>query len=112
MTPAYTNGLPTLVKLPTGYRQWNNTGLALANLAAWHLQRIGNTGILAAPPEPATTQAIGSIPNPAATQRRVWLDEPPGAVPFDEQGTFQLSSLVAAVDMPVVTFIVPQGFDG
>ena len=85
-----TNGLPNLVAIPQGYQTLNTYGMELMNLAAWHLQRIGYSGILAALPESGSMQPLGSPPNPAATQRRVWLDEPPGSVPFDEQGTVAL----------------------
>jgi hypothetical protein len=107
-----TNGLPNLVQIPQGYAPLNTYGMQLYNLAAWHLQRIGNTGILAAPPEPASTQAIGSIPNPAATQRRVWLDEPPGSIPFDEQGQLSLPLPQLGVVFTIFQFQVPQGLDG
>lgn len=108
--------LPNLVPVPKGYRTPNNYGLALSNLAAWHLVRIGNTGLLSAPPEPASSQAIGSIPNPAATQRRVWLEEPPGSIPFDEQATGAIPPAnvppAPPMDTVILTFAVPQGFDG
>lgn len=110
--PVTTNGLPNLVQIPQGYAPLNSSAMELYNLAAWHLQRIGNSGILAAPPEPASTQAIGSLPNPAATQRRVWLDEPPGSVPFDEQGMLNLPLSSTATNFVILTFTVPQGFDG
>jgi hypothetical protein len=90
----------------------NSEAMQLANLAAWHLQRIGNTGVLAAPPEPASSQAIGSIPNPAAVQGRVWIDEPPGSVSFDKQGTLALPLPLTGLDVPILTFVVPQGLDG
>lgn len=103
--------LPNLVVIPKGYAALNPEGMELANLAAWHMQRIGNTGMLAAPPEGVSLQPLGSIPNPAATQRRVWLDEPPGSIPFDEQGTLTIP-VTPGVDFPVVSFTVPQGSDG
>jgi len=107
------NDLPNLVAIPKGYAPLNSDGMQLANLAAWHLQRIHNSGFLAASPEPASSQPIGSLPNPAATQRRVWLDEPPGSVPFDEQGTIPIPlPTLQGVDTPVVTMVVPQGYDG
>jgi hypothetical protein len=103
--------LPNLVVVPKGYAPLNADGLALANLAAWHMQRIGNTGMLAAPPEGVSLQPLGTMPNPASTQRRVWLDEPPGSVPFDEQNTASIP-LAGGVDKAVVTMVVPQGYDG
>lgn len=105
-----TGVLPNLVTIPKGYAL-NADGMALANLAAWHMQRIGNTGMLAAPPEGVSSQPLGSIPNPAATQRRVWLDEPPGSIPFDEQGTLSIP-VTPGVDVPVLVMVVPQGYDG
>ena len=62
--------LPNLITIPKGYAPLNQDGLGLANLAAWHMQRIGNTGMLASPPEGTSLLPLGSIPNPAATQRR------------------------------------------
>ena len=106
------NSLPNLVSTPPGYAQLNSPGMELANLALWHLQRIGNSGILAALPEGACMQPLGSIPNPAATQRRVWLDEPPGSIPFDQQGTLPLPLATPGVDVVVTSITVPQGFDG
>lgn len=112
------NGLPNLVSIPQGYQPLNSYGLELMNLAAWHLQRIGYSGILAALPESGSLQPLGTPPNPAATQRRVWLDEPPGSVPFDEQATLALpvpgtgAGGLASPITPVLTFNVPQGFDG
>lgn len=103
--------LPNLVTVPKGYAPLNAEGMELANLAAWHMQRIGNTGMLAAPPESMNLQPLGSIANPAATQRRVWLDEPPGAIPFDEQATLPIPT-TPGVDIPVLVMLVPQGYDG
>src|SRR6516164_474842 len=105
--------LPNLVQIPPGYRALNSPAMELANLALWHQLRIGNTGLLAAPNEPVTTSPMGSIPNPAATQRRVWLDEPPGSVPFDDVGTIALPpGQLSPIDTPVLTFTVPRGSDG
>lgn len=110
---ASSNQLPNLVVIPKGYAPLNSDGMQLANLAAWHLQRIGNTGLLSAPPEPASTQAIGSVPNPAATQRRVWLEEPPGSIPFDEQNSAPLpAAVVPPADTTIMEWMVPHGFDG
>jgi hypothetical protein len=107
------NGIPNLVSVPKGHAPLNSAGMQLANLAAWHLIRIGNTGVLSAPPEPASSQAIGSIPNPAATQKRVWLDEPPGSVPFDYQKALAVPpSAGFGIIVPVVQFTVPIGLDG
>lgn len=103
--------LPNLVNMPRGYMPLNPAGLELANLAAWHQTRIGDMGMLAAPPEGAITQPLGMPANPTATSKRVWLDEPPGAVPFDEQGSATLSG-VAGTIVPVLTITVPAGFDG
>ena len=103
--------LPNIVGVPKGYMSFNAAGLALANLAAWHQTRIGDMGYLAAPPEGAVTQPIGFPANPAATFRRVWLDEPPGSVPFDEQSYIPLSG-VAGTTTTVLTVTVPAGFDG
>ena len=103
--------IPNLVNVPKGYAPLNPSGQQLANLALWHLNRIGNTGMLAAPPEGTATQPLGSVPNPAATQRRVWLDEPPGSIPFDEQGTIPIPG-PTGIDTVILQFFVPQGFDG
>lgn len=110
---ATTNGtaLPNLVNIPAGYAPLNSAGMELANLAAWHQQRIGNMGLLAAPPEGAVTQPLGMPANPAATSRRVWLDEPPGSVPFDEQASLALTGTVQP-EVTVLTLNVPLGFDG
>ena len=103
--------LPNLVVIPKGYQTLNQSGMELANLAAWHYQRIGNSGILAAPPEPGSNSILGSAANPIAAKRTVWLDEPSGAVPFDEQGTVFIP-LAPNVDTTITAFTVPQGFDG
>ena len=108
--------VPNIIRLPSGYGPLNSEGMQLANLALWHLNRIGNTGYLATSPESHTVQpeTLGTIGNPAATQRRVWLDEPPGTVPFDEQASYPLTVGIglANVNYPVLTVVVPQGFDG
>ena len=105
--------LPNLVQVPKGYAPLNSEGLDLANLAAWHQQRIGQMGLLAIPPEGATSQPLGVPANPVATSQRVWVNEPPGSVPFDEQGGITLGAVpTPGVDQPVVTMIVPHGFDG
>lgn len=103
--------LQNIVKTPQGYRPLNSAGRDLANLAAWHMARIGQMGYLAAPPEGAVTQPIGLPANPAATSKRVWLDEPPGAVPFDEQANGELTGIAGATTT-VLTLRVPAGFDG
>lgn len=105
--------LPNLVSIPAGYAVPNTEGMDLMNLAAWHYQRIGQMGYLAAPPEGSLAQPLGMPSNPASTSRRVWLDEPPGSIPFDEQGSLALPTTAGAgVFVPVVTFTVPLGFDG
>ena len=109
-TPA-TPILPNVVVQSAGFANYNTDGLQLANLAAWHLIRIGNTGMLAAPPEPATTQAIGSAPNPAATSRRVWVEEPPGSIPFLEENAIDIPT-PGTGDVDILNYVVPQGFDG
>lgn len=103
--------LPNLVNIPQGYAPLNPIGMDLANLAAWHQQRIGQMGLLAVPPEGALSQPIGMPANPASTSRRVWLDEPPGSVPFDEQASLPLTG-APAVEVAVLTVVVPAGFDG
>ena len=103
--------LPILVQVPKGYAPLNEAGLQLANLAAWHQQRIGQMGLLAIPPEGATGQPLGMPANPAATFRRVWLEEPPGSVPFDEQASYALTGAVAP-EVTVLRMQVPLGFDG
>ena len=104
--------LPNLVSYPPGYAVPNEYGIDLSNLAAWHFERIGQMGYLAAPPEGSLTQPLGMPSNPAATSRRVWVEEPPGSVPFDEQASLILPALPASTDVPVLTFQVPFGFDG
>ena len=105
--------LPNLVSFPKGYAVPNSEGINLANLAAWHFERIGQMGYLAAPPEGSLSQPLGMPSNPAATSRRVWIEEPPGSIPFDEQDTLALPpSGGVGVDTPVLTFTVPFGFDG
>ena len=111
-TKSTNTDLPNLVVTPKGYAPLNAEGLELANLALWHMARIGNTGMLAAPPEGSISLPLGSVPNPAATQRRVWLDEPPGSVPFDEQDTLTPIPVTPGVDTTVLQMIVPQGYDG
>lgn len=103
--------LPNLVRRPQGYMPLNHAGLDLANLAAWHQTRIGDMGMLAAPPEGAVTQPLGMPANPTATSKRVWLDEPPGAIPFDEQSSAVLTG-VGGQTTVVLTMQVPAGFDG
>lgn len=105
------NTLPSLVHIPKGYAPLNPVGMDLANLAAWHQQRIGQMGLLAVPPEGAISQPIGMPANPASTSRRVWLDEPPGSVPFDEQNSYTLTGAVAP-EVTILTVVVPAGFDG
>lgn len=105
--------LPNLVSIPKGYAVPNAEGIDLLNLAAWHYQRIGQMGYLAAPPEGSLAQPLGMPSNPASTSRRVWLDEPPGSIPFDEKGSLVLPpSAGFGVDVAVITFRVPLGFDG
>ena len=103
-----TDNLPTIV---TSRVPLNAAGLELANLAAWHLLRIANTGILAGAP-PANTQPIGTPANPAATRRAPWLEEPPGAVPFLEQGQASLPLGTLNSDTVVLKMQCPQGSDG
>lgn len=106
------NTIPTIVTTPKGYAPLNSSGIQLANLAAWHQQRIGQMGLLAIPPEGATSQPLGMPANPTAVSQRVWVSEPPGSVPFDEQGGISLGAPQPGVDIPVVTMTVPYGFDG
>lgn len=103
--------LPNLVQNRPGYSPMNPTAVELANLAAWHMERIGQMGYLAAPPEGATTQPLGMPANPAWTARRVWLDEPPGSIPFDEQAEVEFTG-VAGTTTTILTLVVPAGFDG
>lgn len=104
--------LPALVTTQKGVPPLNPEGLQLYNLAAWHVLRIGNTGMLAAGPEGSASQPLGSIPNPAATQRRVWLDEPPGSVSFNEKGFLQLPPAALDTDVILLSFNIPRGYDG
>lgn len=105
--------LPNLVSFPPGYGVPNAIGTELANLAAWHFERIGQMGYLAAPPEGSLNQPLGFPSNPAAISRRVWKEEPPGSVPFDEQGTLALPPAAGfGVNVPIIDFFVPLGFDG
>lgn len=107
------NTLPRLVTVPKGYAPLNATGMALANLAAWHQTNISQSGILAAAPETVTQRPVGSAANPAVTAQLPWVNEPPGSIPFDEQGGITLGAApTPGVDQPVVTMTVPQGFDG
>lgn len=103
--------LPNLVQNRPGYAPMNPAAVELANLAAWHMERIGQMGYLAAPPEGATSQPLGMPANPAWTSRRVWLDEPTGSVSFDEQADIPLSG-VAGTTQTILTVVVPAGFDG
>ena len=68
-------------------------------------------GYLAAPPEGATTLPLGMPANPAWTSRRVWLDEPPGSIPFDEQDEIPLTGQ-ADTRSTILTLVVPAGYDG
>lgn len=108
---ASSNTLPNLVMIPQGYAPLNPVAMDLANLAAWHQQRIGQMGLLAVPPEGAIAQPLGMPANPAATSRRVWVEEPPGSVPFDEQASYALTGAVAP-EVTILTVTVPAGFDG
>ena len=111
--PSNTQQLPNIVQIPKGYAGLNEEGLALANLAAWHQLNIGHSGILAAYPESGSTQPMGSPSNPIIAAQRPWIQEPPGAIPFDEQGAITLPAAPEpGVNIPVVLFKVPQGFDG
>lgn len=113
MPPNTTAALPNLVLIPKGQPPLNAAGMALANLALWQYDRIAQTGMLAAAPEGPTSLPLGMPANPAATQRRVWLDEPPGSVPFDEKGAITLPPApTPGVDIVVVQFVVPTGYDG
>ena len=105
--------LPSIVAIPKGYKALNEEGLALANLAAWHQLNIGHTGILAAYPESASTQPVGSPANPITATHRPWIDEPTGSIPFDEQGAIPAPAAPQpGIDVNVVLFTVPHGFDG
>lgn len=104
--------LPNLISTPPGYAVPNQTAADLGNLAAWHFERLGQMGYLAAPPEGSLSQPLGMPSNPAAVSRRVWKEEPPGSVPFDEQSNLTLPAPTLGVDVPVLTFTVPFGFDG
>lgn len=106
------NQLPNLISIPKGYTPLNEQGLNLANLAAWHHEAIGHSGILAAYPESASTQPVGSASNPIINAPQPWVDEPPGAIPFDEQGALSLTTPTPGVDQVVLTMVVPQGYDG
>lgn len=107
-----TNGLPNLVSIPKGYAPLNSAGMELANLAAWHAQRLGQMGYLAQTAESnVLTVPLGNPANPATTSRRVWLEEPPGSIPFDEQASSPLTGTVQP-EVVVLTMVVPQGFDG
>jgi hypothetical protein len=103
--------LQNILNMPQGYMPLNPEGIDLANLAAWHMARIGQMGYLAAPPEGSLALPIGLPANPAATSKRVWLDEPPGSVPFDEQASAALTG-IAGTTQTVLSFKVPAGFDG
>lgn len=104
------NGLPNLVTVQKGYAPLNSEGMALANLAAWHMQAIGNSGILAALPEPGSSSPMGSAANPVGIFERPWLREPPGSVPFDETASAAVTATSA--DVVVLEIRVPQGYDG
>ena len=103
--------IPNLINNRPGYAPMNPAAVDLANLAAWHMERIGQMGYLAAPPEGASSQPLGMPANPAWTSRRVWLDEPPGSIPFDEQADIDLTG-VAGTTQTILTVVVPAGFDG
>jgi hypothetical protein len=106
-------GLPNLVDIPKGYQPLNSAGMDLANLAMWHWERIGNTGMLAAPPEGAANLPMGMPANPVATSQRVWVNEPPGSVPFHEKGAINIAGApTPGINQTVLMFRVPDGFDG
>lgn len=106
--------LPSIItEPPKGYTPFNQESHDLMNLAAWHYQRIGQMGYLAVPPEGSLSQPIGAPANPAAVSRRVWTEEPPGSTPFDEQAALALPPGAGlGIDVPVLDFFVPKGFDG
>jgi hypothetical protein len=110
--PANGTRLPNLFTVPPGYAIPNQEALDLGNLAAWHFERLGQMGYLAAPPEGSLSQPLGMPSNPAWTSRRVWKDEPPGSIPFDEQASTALPLATLGVDFVVLQFQVPYGFDG
>lgn len=105
--------LPNVIAIPKGYAPLNAEGMALANLAAWHQLNIGHTGILAAYPESSSTQPMGSAANPVVASQRPWIQEPTGSIPFDEQGVVPAPAAAQpGLDIPVVKFVCPQGYDG
>jgi hypothetical protein len=106
------NGLPVQISVPKGYSPLNSAGMALANLGAWHLIRIGGSGILAEAPENISTQPLGTVANPILAAQRPWISEPMGSIPFDEQGAYNFTGTATAGNVPVVTMLVPNGFDG
>lgn len=106
-----TNQLPDLISAPHGLTL-NDSAHSLANLAAWHHQTITRLGLLTADQDTQSTQPAGGESNPIVASHRPWIDEPPGSVPFDEQGVFTLPASNSTTDHPVLTVTVPQGFDG
>lgn len=76
---------------------------SLFDLANMHLDLIGYRGMLAQANQ-------GDVPGNTVIIKRPWIDEPEGSVPFDEQNGIALPALPG--DTVVMTFIVPNGYDG
>jgi len=83
-------------------------GQELEELAGLHQELLGNRGLL------NTISGDQGIPGqnyPVNIEtKNPWLDEPPGAQPFDPQESISLPA--AAGDTVVLTMLVPAGYDG
>lgn len=84
-----------------------DTATELTGLAELNTKLIGNTGILGQP----LANDQGAPLEPPLFVRRPWLDPPSGFFPFDEQNGIALPA-VGAGDTVVLTFVVPEGYDG
>lgn len=82
----------------------------LQELAILHQAKLGDGGFFSqfSPDSGGVNPSFQGLPE---YTRRPWLDPPDGAVPFDEQDGIALP-MVLGVDTTVLTFQVPDGFDG
>lgn len=83
----------------------------LQELAAIHMDLLGNKQLLSAYQDLATPGGSSPISGSLGAILRPWIDEPDGSVPFDEQ--FGVALPVAfGVETVVLSFQVPIGYDG
>lgn len=84
----------------------------LQELAAIHMDLLGNKQLLSAYQDLATPGTSGGFTTSTGAIVRPWIDEPDGSVPFDEQFGIALPNPPPAAEAVVLTFQVPVGYDG